>query len=302
MVLSEIKLLIFFEGRGANLAYHNKSKPGDYYYLKIHTHHLEIPYYGSQRRVRVMTPKDYDVDTDQHYPVLYMHDGQNVYYSKESFVGYSWKLIPTIKNNLHLPKMIVVAIDNANDHRLNEYSPWKTELAKNKEFANMGGDGEAYGEWFVNHLKPFIDQNYRTLADKENTLLAGSSMGGNITAYMGSAYPDVFGVLGIFSLASWFSESQFLQFIQSNPLHQQTKVYIQVGTDEGDATDRSLLDGKMNQAYIDASLRYYNTILRAGHSLDSIWFRVLADERHHELYWARHFGEFLNFAFDTWPN
>lgn len=297
-----VQCVVYYEGSDVSLVYYNKPKPADYYYLKIHTHDLVIPYYGSQRRVRVMTPKDYDSETDQQYPVLYMHDGQNVYYSKESFVGHSWKVIPTIKNNLHLPKMIVVAVDNASENRLNEYSPWQTELNKNKDFSNMGGDGVAYGEWFVDELKPFIDQHYRTLADKEHTLLVGSSMGGNITAYMGAAYPHIFGTLGIFSLASWFSEGQFLNFIQSNPLCPQTKVYIQVGTDEGDATDRSLLEGKMNQAYIDVSIRYYNSLLRAGHSLDNIWFRVMADERHHEVYWARHFGEFLNFAFNAWPH
>ncbi|XJS09698.1 alpha/beta hydrolase [Aerococcaceae bacterium WGS1372] len=284
------------------MTFQYKRKSADYYYLKIQTHHLTIPYYREKRRVRVMTPKDYDIDTDRHYPVLYMHDGQNVFYSKEAFVGHSWKVIPTVKNNLHLPRMIIVAVDNANEHRLDEYSPWVTELEKNEEHSDAGGDGFAYGEWFVNELKPFIDTNYRTLSDKSNTLLAGSSMGGIITAFMGAAYPDIFGVLGVFSLASWFSERQFLEFIDRHPLDPATRVYIQVGTDEGDATDRSFLDGKMNQAYIDASLRYYNTMLQNGHPLENTWLRILADERHHEVYWARHFGEFLNFAYNVWPD
>lgn len=284
------------------MSYNYKQKPADYYYLKIQTHYVNIPYYNENRRVRVLLPKDYATDVERHYPVLYMHDGQNVFYSKEAFVGHSWKVIPTIKNNLYLPRMIVVAIDNSGPNRLDEYSPWVTEQEKTYEYAKVGGDGFLYGEWFVNELKPYIDSLYRTLPDRENTLLAGSSMGGIITAFMGSAYPDIFGVLGVFSLASWFSEVQFLDYINQNPLHPDTRVYIQVGTDEGDATDKNFIEGKMNQAYIDASLRYYNTLLHSNHPIENTWLRILADERHHEVYWARHFVEFLNFAYDVWPD
>ena len=69
----------------------------DYYYLKLETHYLDIPYYNQKRRIRVLLPKDYKKDVENAYPVLYMHDGQNVFYSKEAFVGHSWKVIPTIK-------------------------------------------------------------------------------------------------------------------------------------------------------------------------------------------------------------
>ncbi|MBG9978367.1 alpha/beta hydrolase [Ruoffia tabacinasalis] len=270
----------------------------DYYYLKLETHYLDIPYYNQKRRIRVLLPKDYKKDVENAYPVLYMHDGQNVFYSKEAFVGHSWKVIPAIKNNKELPKMIIVAVDNANENRLNEYSPWPTDQTKTEEFQNVGGDGALHGEWFVNELKPFIDDNYRTLPDRKNTLLAGSSMGGIMAAYMGSKYPEVFGVLGVFSLASWFNEEQFLSFIKAHPLNPDTKVYIQVGTNEGDDTDASFIDGKMNQQYIDCNLRYYNNLLKMNHPIDNIWLRIMADEEHHELYWARHFPEFLRYGFD----
>ena len=253
--------------------------------------------YNEERRVRVLLPKDYHKEQWASYPVLYMHDGQNVFYSKESFSGYSWKLIPLIKNQRSLPKMIVVGIDNAKGRRLDEYSPWQTDTAKSPEFAQAGGDGIAYGEWVVNVVKPFIDSQYRTKPEREHTLLAGSSMGGIITAYMGAAYPEVFGHLGVFSLASWFSERDFLRFIHQHPLAADSSVYIQVGTVEGDETDAHFIEGGMNQAYIDSSLAYYRALLRSGKSIDSIWLRILANEAHHEKYWADHFAEFLQFAF-----
>lgn len=267
------------------------------YYLKMDTHVLDVPYYGTQRRIRVLLPKDYDKETYASYPVLYMHDGQNIFYSKESFSGFSWKLIPTIKDHTELPKMIVVGIDNGEEKRLDEYSPWQTDGGKTVELANAGGDGMEYGKWVVETVKPFVDQTYRTKSDRVNTLLAGSSMGGNITAYMGAAYPDVFGHLGVFSLASFFSERDFLNFIDRHPLDPSTKVYIQVGTQEGDDTDAMLVDGKLKQIYIDTTLRYYQALIKQGHGLERIWLRILADETHHEKYWAKHFIEFLRFAF-----
>ena len=83
-----------------------------YFYLKMKEHKLKVPYTGKERRVRVLLPKDYEKDTDRSYPVVYFHDGQNVFYSKESFIGHSWKIIPAIKRNPDISRMIVVAIDN----------------------------------------------------------------------------------------------------------------------------------------------------------------------------------------------
>lgn len=264
-------------------------------YLEMQEHFLYVPYYQHHRRVRVLLPKDYHNEPWQHYPVLYMHDGQNVFYSKESYSGHSWKIIPTIKTHQELPKLIIVGIDNAGAERLNEYAPWQTDVGNTPEVMNVGGQGKEYAQWVVNEVKTFIDKNYRTLPDVHHTLLAGSSMGGIITAYMGAAYPHIFGHLGVFSLASWFSEPAFLDFIHHHSLYQQSRVFIQVGTNEGDEMDSQFISN-MNQAYIDCSLRYYQALLRTGHPLDHIRLRIMANEIHHEMHWADHFVEFLHFS------
>ncbi|MGT2925129.1 alpha/beta hydrolase [Streptococcus caviae] len=265
------------------------------YYLEMKEHYLEVPYYQEKRRIRVLLPKDYDKEDWASYPVLYMHDGQNIFYSKESYSGYSWKIIPTIKQHKELPKLIIVGIDNAGSNRLNEYAPWMTDVGTTPETASVGGDGMAYGDWLVHTVKPFIDDNYRTKPDRQNTLLAGSSMGGIITAYMGAAYPDIFGNLGIFSLASWFSERDFLRFCDYHPLNTDSKVFIQVGTKEGDEVDEAFAPN-MNQAYIDCTLHYYQSLLRTGHPMENIDLHIMANEIHHEKYWADHFIEFLKFT------
>lgn len=264
------------------------------YYLKMDEHFLYVPYFFHARRIRVLLPKDY-YHEKQHYPVLYMHDGQNVFYSKESYSGHSWKVIPTIKQHHELPKMIVVGIDNAGTARLDEYGPWRTDVGHTPDTRNAGGKGGDYGHWVVNTLKPFIDSHYRTKPQREHTLLAGSSMGGIITAYMGAAYPQIFGHLGVFSLASWFSEPAFLDFIHRHPLDKNSRVFIQVGTNEGDATDSKFISN-MNQAYIDCTLNYYQSLLRTGHPLDNIRLRMMANAIHHEMHWADHFVEFLHFT------
>lgn len=265
-----------------------------YQELEMQTHFLHVPYFHHQRRIRVLLPKNYHHEPWERYPVLYMHDGQNVFYSKESYSGYSWKIIPTIKNHQEFPKLIIVGIDNAGEQRLDEYGPWQTDVGKGF-LAHAGGRGMDYAKWVVESVKPFIDHHYRTKADRQHTLLAGSSMGGIITAYMGAAYPHIFGHLGVFSLASWFSEPAFMHFIHHAPLYKESKVFIQVGTNEGDETDANFISN-MNQAYIDCTLHYYQALLRTGHPLDHIRLKMMANEIHHEMHWAEHFVEFLRFS------
>lgn len=272
-------------------------QPLEYYQqLPLITHEFYVPYFQHSRRVRVLLPQNYQHE-NQRYPVIYMHDGQNVFHSKEAYTGHSWKVIHTIKRNPQFPKVIIVGIDNPNHHiaRLNEYSPWQTDTAHagSAEYQS-GGLGAAYGQWLVETVKPFVDTHYRTQPEREHTFVAGSSMGGLITAYLGAAYPQVFGGLGVFSLASWFSESAFLAFMQQHPLNPASKVYIQVGTKEGDEVDKHFIDN-INQEYIDCSLRYYQTLLQTGTPLANINLRIMANKNHHESHWAFHFVEFLAF-------
>ena len=128
-----------------------------------------------------------------------MHDGQNLFDSSMSYSG-EWSVDETL-NKLYSEKnlkLIVVGIDNGESKRLDEYSPWK-----NKKYG--GGEGEAYTKFIVETLKPYIDDNYKTLKDKNNTAIIGSSMGGLVSHYAGLKYPKVFGKIGVFSPAFWFA-------------------------------------------------------------------------------------------------
>jgi len=266
-------------------------------YLALYTHYLKVPYTDKQRRVRVLLPSNYETEASD-YPVVYMHDGQNIFFSRESYSGYSWKLIPLLKYAKKLPPMIIVGIDNSEENRFDEYMPWQVKIQNDEQSIFAGGMGEKYAQWLVEMVKPFVDKHYRTKQDRKHTILAGSSLGAVITAFTGAAYPEVFGNLGVFSLASWIDEQSFTQYIAKYPIDSKTKVYIQSGTNEGNEIDQLLTTKDTDQAYIDSSINYYNTLLKNSHDLNCVQLRIFAGESHFEKYWADHFGEFLNFVFD----
>ena len=116
-----------------------------------------------------MLPKNY-YNEEVSYPVVYMHDGQNVFYSREAFCGHSWKMIPAIKRNEYLPKMIVVGIDNDNEKRLSEYSPWRFEHDEIERADLMSPFGYEYGKFVFDVVKPYIDKMYRTKPQREYTV------------------------------------------------------------------------------------------------------------------------------------
>ena len=124
-----------------------------------------IPQLKRTRRVWVYVPPTYNT-SDKKYPVLYMHDGQNVFDDATSFSG-EWGVDEAIDTlGLKYKECIVVGIDNGADKRLNEYCPYDFNLTANK--LSGKGEGNLYVDFLVKTLKPFIDKKYRTQKDKES--------------------------------------------------------------------------------------------------------------------------------------
>ncbi|MCK4028920.1 alpha/beta hydrolase [Streptococcus iners] len=270
-----------------------------YFYLDMKTHELEVPFTARKRRVRVLLPKGYEEDTDKTYPVVYFHDGQNVLYSKEAFSGHSWKVIPTIKRNPDIAKMIIVAIDNDGAERMHEYAAWKfSEMGI--PGVQFGGKGTLYAEFVMDVVKPFIDNTYRTKSDKSHTAMIGSSLGGNITQFMGLAYKDQIGCLGVFSSANWLHQEAFDRYIERKALDKDQRVYIYVGTEEADDTDKTLMAGNIKQSYINSSLTYYRQLIAGGVDLDNIALEVVSGAVHNEEAWAAYLPDCLRFLSEKW--
>jgi predicted alpha/beta superfamily hydrolase len=191
-----------------------------------------IPQLKRTRRVWVYLPPTYNSSTKK-YPVLYMHDGQNVFDDATSFSG-EWGVDEALDTlGLKYKECIVVGIDNGGDERLNEYCPYDFSLsgiaANNK--SNVG-EGGKYVDFLVKTLKPFIDKKYRTLKDSKNTFIAGSSMGGLISMYAVLKYPKVFGGAGVFSPAFWVGPKIF-DDIKARGKKVNAKIYFYAGDEEG---------------------------------------------------------------------
>jgi len=192
-----------------------------------------IPQLKRTRRVWIYLPPTYTSSTKK-YPVLYMHDGQNVFDDATSFSG-EWGVDEAIDTlGLKTKECIVVGIDNGGDKRLNEYCPYDFSLsgiaANNK--TNVG-EGSKYVDFLVKTLKPFIDKKYRTLKDSKNTFTAGSSMGGLISMYAVLKYPNVFGGAGVFSPAFWVGPKIF-DDIKTKGKKVKAKIYFYAGDEEGE--------------------------------------------------------------------
>ena len=147
-----------------------------------------IPQLDRYRRIWLYLPAGYNL-SEEEYPVIYMHDGQNLFEEWSAF-SEEWGVDETL-DELQA-KCIVVGIDNGGEHRLNEYN-----IYDHNEFGK--GEGRKYLDFIVSKLKPFIDIHYRTMEKRTSTWIAGSSMGGLISLYAALYYPEVFGGAGIFS-------------------------------------------------------------------------------------------------------
>ena len=187
-----------------------------------------IPQLNRSRRVWLYLPPGY-ANSSKRFPVLYMQDGQNVFDDSTSFAG-EWAVDETLDSlSGRVPGLIVVAVDNGGLKRLNEYSPYDMEKYGR-------GEGDLYIDFLVKTLKPFIDQNYRTLPTKENTFIVGSSMGGLISMYAVLKYPDIFGGAGIFSPAFWIAP-EILEAVNQNGGRVNSRLYFYCGGKEGETME-----------------------------------------------------------------
>ena len=224
---------------------------------------FEIPQLNRSRRIWIYLPPNYESGTEE-YPVLYMHDGQNVFDRKTSFAG-EWEVDETL-NTLYDEvgfELIVVAIDNGGTYRLDEYSPWV-----NTEYG--GGDGDLYIDFIVETLKPHIDTNYRTKSSAENTGIMGSSMGGLISYYAILEYPEVFGKAGVFSPSFWFSDNVIDFTIEKGNIDQ-NRIYFLAGGNEGSLASQMEI---ISELLINSGFPYENqteVIVPSGTHSESFW-------------------------------
>ena len=249
---------------------------------------MAIPQLSKERTIRVWTPSTYLENPELRYPVLYMHDAQNLFSRETAAFGEIWDVHTAVENIMTtnpFEGVIIVGIDNAPGfERLDEYSPWPCEvmeqLKERGEFEGViGGGGIGYGRFIVETLKPYIDTHYRTLPSREHTGVAGSSMGGFISLFLGVAYPEVFSKVGAFSTAVWFAEKALTEHMKTLDVTYKTKWYLDIGTEE---TSSKNVDN-FNEIYIQGTLAVEKMLKSLGVPEDDVKVVIEEGATHFEL-------------------
>lgn len=232
-----------------------------------------------KRRIWVYLPPNYEKDSTKHYPVCYMHDGQNIF---EKGAYGSWSMHQMLNARALEGKEvgIVVAIDNTSK-RLAEYTP----------FANSQYDsialGDAYLEAIVNHIIPYVNTHYRTVADREHTMLCGSSLGGLISYYGGFKADSVFGRIGAISPSFWFCKTDLENYISTTICRypHTTKLYFICGDSESEST-------------VDNMQAFYNATLAKGIPAEAMKYEVVTGGKHNEASWSKQIQRVYDFLFE----
>ena len=194
-------------------------------------------YLPDQRDLIVYVPPGYDRHPERSYPVLYMHDGQNLFDGRTSFVpGKSWQMREHADAAIEageVEPLVIVGIYNTGDRRLAEYT-----FERNWQMG--GGDAEAYGQLITRELMPWIATQYRVREDRESTGMGGSSLGGLATLYLGLRHPERFGKLAALSPSVWWNHKSILGYLNEHApqLWERPRLWLDVGDKEGHRTLR----------------------------------------------------------------
>ncbi|CAM3826172.1 alpha/beta hydrolase [Mesobacillus thioparans] len=190
---------------------------------------FEVSLFGEARGIRVYVPSE---KAGKRFPVLYMHDGQNVFGNEEAIGGVGLELVKLLEKKQI--ELMVVAIDQKSSERINEYCPWKNGEFTTKLLgkpSTEGGKGKDYISFIVNELKPLIDSEYPS--NPNETYMAGISLGSLITVYAACEYPHIFKRVAGLSSGFYRNQEEIEQLMKDTDLSSLEKIYLDCGTKEG---------------------------------------------------------------------
>ncbi len=230
------------------------------------------------REVIVYLPPDYFDNPERRYPVLYMHDGQNLMDASTANSG-EWQVDETTEQLIQtgmVEPLIIVGVSNTAD-RIPEYTPVPDAMHP------AGGNADAYGRFLVEELKPMIDAHYRTRPGAGDTGLAGSSLGGLVSLYLGLKYPGTFTRLGLMSPSVWWADHDIVKKVQALDTKPPLLLWVDMGASED------------VDAIADARL-LRDALVAKGWTGD-LRYEEVNGAMHNEAAWASRFGDVLRYLF-----
>lgn len=230
------------------------------------------------RRVYLYLPESYQREPERRYPVMYMFDGHNVFFDRDATFGKSWGMNKYMRRSRK--QMIIVAVEcnHEGNSRLQEYSPVDFE---NEYLGKVKGKGAIYMQWLIGTLKPYIDSHYRTLPEREHTLICGSSMGGLMALYGATVFNHVFQRAVCLSPSLWIHSGKVLEMIAKSNIRRDTCIYLDYGSEE-----------MMNHVANAEALMSTSHLLLAKRV--NLTFRIVPGGTHSEASWEQQIPIFMD--------
>lgn len=236
----------------------------------------------NDRDISVYVPAGYAEQPDLRFPVLYMHDGQNLFDPRTSFVpGRTWRMAETADEAIEVGEvepLIIVGIANTGEHRVAEYTP-----VRDRKLG--GGETDIYGRLITEELMPFIRAKYRTLEGPEHTGLGGSSLGGLVSLYLGLKFSEIFGQLAVLSPSVWWSQKNIIGYVNEARPARRPRIWMDIGDAEG------------LPAIADADLLEMRLKARGWRTDIDLHYERIAGGTHDEASWAARVRPMLRFLF-----
>lgn len=249
--------------------------------------HIYLTPFKQERMIRVYLPQAYQ-DANIRYPVLYMHDGQNVFQDEDAIGGVSLGIEEHLdKSDLEI---IVVGIDSnpSKEERANEYCPWISGEYSKRILGyecSLGGKGEEYLDFIVNELKPLIDEKYRTL--QNHTAMAGISLGGLLSTYAAGRYPEIFSNIAVLSSAYYRNQEKIMDLLGRSDLASIKRFYMDCGSTEAG-------DDNISKEFLTSNKDVFE-IIKGKVAISK--FTTVENAEHNYIYFRKRVPEIFSFLF-----
>jgi predicted alpha/beta superfamily hydrolase len=250
--------------------------------------HVYMSTFNQDRMIKVYLPVNYH-ESNKHYPVLYMHDGQNVFEDEGAIKGVSLGLKDYLDENK--VEIIIVAIDlnPEGEERINEYCPWVNGAIAERIIGHpvsAGGKGEQYLDFIVNELKPLIDDKYRSI--KSHTSMAGISLGGLISTYAACRYPQIFKRIAAISPGYYRNQEELEVFVRDSDLSGVERFYMDFGTHEVSGNK------ELNNEFSDMIQSIYEVV---SSKIADTRFETIQNGEHNYTSFKKRIGDVISYLY-----